>query len=184
METALDPNAWSLHPFTRSWCGWTDGQVNTGTNKDCPALQRQTLAELKKFHVDLLILSQDGVALTKDMASALRRFTGVAKHVVVLGRTPYEANFASCLHGDADISACQSIVPPGTWDTLQPQRSVAARFNATFIDTTPWFCFQARQCPPTIDGAPVFIDGNHLTAELAPKLGPLLRQALRAAGIP
>jgi hypothetical protein len=142
------------------------------------------LAELKRLHVELLIVSQDGVATTQDTASALRRLTRVVKHVVVVGRTPYGADFAACLHGDADISACQSTVPPGTWDVMQTQRFVAKRFKATFIDTTPWFCFQSRLCPPTIAGAPVFIDGNHLSAELAPKLGPLLRQALGAAGVP
>jgi peptidoglycan/LPS O-acetylase OafA/YrhL len=179
VEAALNPSTWSLHPFTRSWCGWTSGQTNTGSNSDCPALQRQTLGELKRLHPDILILSQDGLASPTDMGSALRRFTRLAKHVVVLGRTPYAADFTACLRGDADITGCRSVLGSDTYAGVQTQRFVTRRFHATFVDTTWWFCFQAYKCPAVIDGAPVFIDGNHLSAELAPKLAPLLREVFR-----
>jgi hypothetical protein len=182
LEAALDPGKWLLHPFTRSWCGWTDGQASTGSDRDCPALQKQTLGELKRLRPDLVVLSQDGIASAKDMGTALRRLTQLAKHVVVLGRTPYETSFVSCLHGDADISACRSFVPSNYYDIMQGQQVVTQRFHATFSNTTWWFCFQAYRCPAVIDGAPVFIGGNHLSAELAPKLGPLLRAALVEAG--
>ena len=179
VEAALDPETWSLHPFTRSWCGWTDGQQNEGENKDCPAIQRQTLDELKRLRPDILILSQDGFDSPAGTEAALRRFMHVAKHVVVLGRSPYAADFTACLRGDANISGCQSVVESGQYQGVQTQRSVTEHVHATFIDTTPWFCFQSYRCPPVIAGAPVFIDGNHISAELAPKLAPLLRASLR-----
>jgi hypothetical protein len=180
LENALGPHVWAVHPFTRSWCGWA-GAVLRGANKDCRALQSQTLTELKRLHVDLVVLAEVGVPPTQEMIEALSRFTAVAKHVVVIGRTPDIPSFFDCLRGDSDISACRgSLLSTYFENNLRPEQRAAALSNATFIDPTPWLC-SGVICPPVIAGAPVFKDGDHLTAEFAPKLAPLLRQALREA---
>jgi hypothetical protein len=181
LQGALDPKMWALHPFTRGYCGWSSGSENIAENKDCPAIQAQTLAELKRLHVDLLVLSESGVHSEQQMRDALRRFANVAKHVVVLGHTPFVPNFTFCLRGDTDISACKGRLSENDLANVALERRVALLFNDPFIDTTPWFCF-GLTCPPTIDNAPAFTDGSHISAEIAPKLIPLLRESLRQAG--
>ena len=54
--------------------------------------------------------------------------------------------------------------------------------NIPFIDTTQWFCLNLT-CPPIIDDAPAFADGAHISAEIAPKLAPVLRGDLRQMGV-
>ena len=185
LEGALDPKTWSLHPFTRSWCGWAAAPNEAvADNKDCPALQAQTLTELKKLHVDLLILSEASVHSFQQMRDALRTYAKVAKTVVVLGVTPAVVPaFTTCLHGATDISACRGDLPDSSYDVLGAEESVASEFNDQYIDTTPWFCY-AGTCPSVIDNAPVFSDGNHITAEIAAKLVPVLRESLRESGVP
>lgn len=187
LKGALDPQTWALYPFSRAWCGWSGGSENVAPkealqNRDCRALQAQTLVELKRLRVDLLILSESGVRSQQQMLDALSRFASVAKQVVVLGHTPdVLPNFTVCLRGDTDISSCKGRLSESDLSAVALERHAAALFNDPFIDTTPWFCVDLA-CPPVIDRTPAFTDGSHISAELAPKLIPLLRQSLVQAG--
>lgn len=186
LEDALDRRTWSLHPFTRSWCGWSGDSENIAAatkplNKDCPALQAQTVTELRKIHPDLLILSENGVHTSSQMEDALARYARVAKTVVVLGHTPVLPNFADCLRGATDISSCRGTLSTGDFDSVAFEQHMAQIFGDPFIDTPPWFCFNVT-CPPIIDNAPAFADGAHLSTEMAPKLAPILRASLRESG--
>jgi hypothetical protein len=184
LESALDPTTWVLHPFTRSWCGWSGGSENIAAsdalrNKDCSALQSQTITALKKRHVDLLVVSESGVHSEQQMATALNSFAGVARHLVVLGHTPEVVpNFELCLHGSSDISSCMGHLSDKEFADVELERRVAALFGASFIDTTPWFC-SGLTCPSIIDGVPAFADGSHVTVEMADRLVPLLRASLQ-----
>ncbi len=187
VEGALDPKTWSLHGFTRSWCGWAaDASLAVGENKDCPALQAQTLAELAKLHVDVLFVSESSAYGEPEMRDALERYAKVARTVVVIGVTPRIPSFNDCLRGSADISDCYGNLTVRDLGGAYNEQRVASESTAQYIDTTSWFCYVATDfiaCPPVIDNAPVFADGNHLTSEIAGKLGPVLRETLLASRI-
>jgi hypothetical protein len=184
LEGALNPERWRLHAFIRGWCGWatfSDDVARTPPeNRDCPALQAQTRARLKTLDADLLILSEDGIRSQDDMVDALRRFRGLAKHVVVIGHTPHVPNFSFCLRGSSNIASCKGHLSERDYSDVALERRAASLFRAAFVDTMPWFCIQLT-CPPVIAQAPAFIDGGHITQEIAPKLVPLLRESLLAA---
>jgi len=186
LKGALDPQIWALHQFTRTWCGWAtvseDDAATPPENRDCPALQAQTLEELKRIRVDLLIVSQDGVRSQEDMVDALRRFKEVARHVVLLGHTPIVPNFTFCLSGNADISSCKRELSRDDLAAVALEQHVAALSHITFIDPTPWFCVDLT-CPPIIDQVPAFTDGSHISSEIAPKLIPLLQRSLYESGV-
>ncbi len=186
LQGALDPQTWALHKFTRTWCGWATVSENAAPtppeNKDCPALQAQTRKELKRMRVDLVILSEDGVPSEQAMVDALRRFKAVAKHVVVLGHTPIVPNFTYCLGGNSDVSSCKAELSQDDGANVALERHAASSLQVAFVDTTPWFCIDLT-CPPVIDQVPAFTDGSHISAEIAPKLIPLLQQSLRQAGV-
>jgi hypothetical protein len=115
------------------------------------------------------------------MKEALRTYSRLAKHVVVLGHTPIVVpRFELCLSGSADISSCKGTLSDYTRAKVQLEQHLAGLYGGTFIDTTPWFCY-GSDCPSVIDNAPVFPDGNHVSAEIAPKFVPLLRAALQSA---
>ena len=186
---ALDPKEWSLYNFTRSWCGWSaKPEAAYGQNKDCPGLQAQTLTELKKLHVDLLFLSESSDNRGESPGDALASYGQATKTVVVIGDTPRHPSFVSCLHGATDISACHGeLAAADNSRAVSAQQHLAWEFNDHFIDTTQWFCrykdYATLTCPPVIDDAPAFMDDNHITAAIATKLGPVLRQDLREANI-
>jgi hypothetical protein len=186
LEGALNPQRWALHQFTRTWCGWaTVSKNDTPTppeNKDCPALQAQTLRELARIRPELLMVSEDGVRSEQDMLDALRRFKAVADHVVVIGHTPTVPNFTYCLRGSANVSSCRKQLTPEDLGNLALERRVASILGMPFVDPTLWFCVDST-CPPIIDQVPAFTDGSHISEEIAPKLIPLLQQRLSEAGI-
>jgi hypothetical protein len=186
LKGALDPRIWALHQFTRTWCGWAtvsaDDAATPPENKDCPALQAQTLEELKRLRPELLIVSQDGARSQTDMLDALHRFKLVARHVVVVGHTPIVPAFASCLRGKADVSACDQELSPDALASVALEQQVSALASVGFIDPTPWFCVEAT-CPSIIDQAPAFTDGSHISSEIADKLVPLLQRDLYELGV-
>ena len=188
LQGSLDPDEWRLYPFTRAWCGWAGGSEGIGAdvaslNKDCDDLQAQTLREMKRLQVDVVVLSETGVRPAGVYAAALESYSRLGARVVVMGHTPVVVpNFTKCLRGDADISECRGALSSKDFTAVDLERSQAVQFGAVYVDTTPWFCVDL-DCPSVIDGAPTYTDGSHISAELAPKLVPLLRQSLREAGV-
>ena len=179
IQAALDPNTWSLHPFARSWCGWTDGQLNEREQGlSCAPAADTCGAETAPPRGALPLAGFRHVRLGHGLRSSTvhaGRETGRRA-----GTNAVRRELRCVPAGSTDISGCLSVVPSEHYDGVAAQRAVAEDLKATFVDTTPWFCFEAYRCPPVIAGSPVFIDGNHLSAELAPKLAPLLRAALQA----
>ena len=185
VEGALGRDIWRLKLFVRAGCGWS-APISSDYSKqhnDCPALTAQTLGELRKHHVDLLVVAQGGADSVSNMVDTLNQFKGVAKHLVVLGQTPALPSFADCLQGDSDISRCTGKVDDLALAYDAQESNAAESASATYIDARQWLCFEDR-CPSIIDNAPTFADGGHISSEMALKLIPLLRASLQTAGIP
>src|SRR5262249_22097781 len=131
LEQSLNAKKWRLHLFVRSWCGWSGGSGNLGEagreqNGDCSSLQALTLRELKKFHVDVLVLSESGVHSEAQMSAALTEYAKVAKTVVVLGHTPEVVpNFKDCLRGSTDISHCRGYLTTSDLNDVALERQTA-----------------------------------------------------------
>ena len=175
--------------FTSSHVLGVDGRRSPRTprphrprTRTAPLSKHRRTMELKRMRVDLVILSEDGVPSEQAMVDALRRFKAVAKHVVVLGHTPIVPNFTYCLGGNSDVSSCKAELSQDDGANVALERHAASSLQVAFVDTAPWFCIDLT-CPPVIDQVPAFTDGSHISAEIAPKLIPLLQQSLRQAGV-
>jgi peptidoglycan/LPS O-acetylase OafA/YrhL len=188
LEGALDPKQWRLYVYTRSWCGWSGtsemiAASDRPKNKDCPELQTQTLQRLKRLQPDLIVLSESGVRTSGKMLSVLEAYSALKGRVVVLGHTPEVVpHFETCLQGDSNISSCHGTLSRKDLSDTDLELKAASLVDDPYIDTTPWFC-DGITCPAIIDGAVSFTDGSHISAELAPRLVPLLRLSLREAGV-
>jgi hypothetical protein len=62
------------------------------------------------------------------------------------------------------------------------ERAAAHSMQVSFIDTEDWFCVQGR-CPLIVDGRMVYHDLDHVSAQYASDLEPLLAASLRVNGL-
>ena len=100
-----------------------------------------------------------------------------SQHFVYFGQPPGQSGITDCVDSRGNIGPSCIGHPSGNVRIRVIQRSLTNKFGGFFIDTDEWLC-SLGACPPIIDNAPVFWDGNHLGNTFALKLAPLLRSYL------
>lgn len=179
LSGALNPEQWRLYPFTRGHsCGWSYRNENTPASFGCPKLFDDTIAQLRKIHPDVLILTEAGLGNRTTFHAALQRYLPLADRVVVIGPLQGLPTFAECLGRDNSISKCSIRL----FDNHGAELKLGIGNSAILLDVSELFCSN-RVCSAIIDNTPVFYDGNHFSSEMANKLVPLLKIFLRRAGI-
>ena len=192
LARALNRTTWSLHIFQRGHCGWA-GSVGPNfpvSAGDCRVDQAEALSRIRALQPDLLVLSEEDVVTPyrteSDISASLASFSKLARRIIVFGHTPSTPSFDSCLSGSADISGCVGTLSSDYRRDVGLEQQLATRSNATFVDTSAWFCVRVgsgSMCPPVIENAAVWRDGTHVTSDLEPKLIPLVRALLESEGI-
>jgi SGNH domain (fused to AT3 domains) len=156
-------------------------------SQTCPPYRDAAIAWIEANRPAIVIASNSYTQYADDAATwaaaaeaAMARLAAVAPRLVVLGDNPVSRDDPpACLSAHVnDASACAT---PRA-DAVRPDRIsgelVAARaHDATFIDTTDWFCTPAS-CPAVVGDLLVLRDETHLTPPMAEFLTPLLDAAL------
>jgi peptidoglycan/LPS O-acetylase OafA/YrhL len=193
--------SWRLVSLTKALCGAVDHPVWNGPLKraypECDAWRAAALRRIASEHAALVVVANSKFASfeiggrqstaqeTADgwpeaVASMLRKLSGSATHVVLIGDTPQMATDpADCLsaHPD-DARACARPRSDAVdWQRLAADRQATAATGATFIDPTPWTC-PTEPCPVVIDSLLVYLDAGHMTATFSSALAPYLGAAL------
>jgi hypothetical protein len=113
------------------------------------------------------------------LATTLDQLSGV-RRIVIIGPTPtLPDKVPRCIRKHAEL-AC--TVPRQVFDVeahriLGELRTMARRYpNVEVIDVSNYFC-TATQCPPVLDGVPLYWDSHHVSATAARRLkGVVSRQ--------
>jgi peptidoglycan/LPS O-acetylase OafA/YrhL len=117
-----------------------------------------------------------GRAWLDGLTRLVRELRDIGSHVVVLGPIPDPHSVVPvCLSGHLDdATACSPLT-----STAVNRAGIAAELAATesgggeYVDLTDLFC-TALRCPVVVGNALVYFDDNHLTAQYAEALAPVI----------
>lgn len=199
--SALPADRYRVHQLTRSQCpAWDVPLDPTGAGAaECDAHRQWAFGQIEKLQPDLLIISSyhylgyeianvgetDGAvaeAVGAGLARTLARIGPATTSTVVLAPPPGAGNLQECATDGGSPEACVRDIPV-LWSSVARAESAAAEAaGATYVDTSGWFCAE-RRCPAFIGTTPVTVDGAHISWRTSTEVGPVLREALRAAEV-
>ncbi len=191
---------WMIKSYAKSECPTASldslpGQMVAKRDIDaCNKHNKDSIADILSNPPDVVIISDslgsfsspnfigkwsEGQAATYQQLSALPETT----QIIQLTTTPGSVRngWQNCLQANNSLSRC--FANPENANTIfDAQRSLIEKFpRITLIDLLSLLC-QDDKCPPTIDGAPVYIEGNHFSQQfrltVAPALGALIVKEL------
>ncbi|KQS99782.1 acyltransferase family protein [Cellulomonas sp. Leaf395] len=203
LRAALEPAGWNIDSYGKWGCPAASTPVHALGADPYPACETHldwVLARVAAQQPELVVLgSAEGYVdnlpsgATADQASAewtagiersIRAVAGPGTRVVVLASPPYGKDLTQCATRSSPPSACLSEV------SAQWQRTSAAEVAAVdaaradgldvqYVDSHGWFCTAEGTCPGFSDGIVIRADTNHVTANYATYLAPLLREGLQ-----
>jgi peptidoglycan/LPS O-acetylase OafA/YrhL len=193
---ALD-NHWKLVALTKGDCpvnllpyanpsGW--GAAG-GEYAVCDQWHRFAMAQIKRLHPDLVIISQEirggpggkyypPAQWKRGLTAALNQLPVPKDKVVVLGNIPVlPSSGPQCLSRNPDnVQRCSGPVTRQGQRYIQAEMAAATGLGAKFIDLTPWFC--STTCTAIVGKYEVYFDQYHITAAYAYYLKGALAETL------
>lgn len=186
-EIALDIG-YELIVLTKGGCPTADVSIATNTlGRTCPvwrdrvvdfiAGQQPTMVVVTAWHE----YDNDDDEWSGGLESTLSRIAPNTANLIVLADTPgAAADPQQCLSSNrTSMQNCSNrrerAVETGR---IEVERAAAARFGATFVDPSDWFCTDDR-CPMTLGDVLLFRDADHITTTGADWFAPLLEAAIR-----
>ncbi len=188
LERIAQERGYRLVLLAKGGCPVVDVVVPTPVLRyTCPPYRDSAIAWIKDNRPAVVVVSNSYTQYADDAETwaagadaTLARLAEVAPHLAVIGDNPASRfDPPACLSGHVDdASACATA----RGDAVRPDRisgevTAARAHDATFVDTTDWFCTPAR-CPVVIGDLLVLRDETHLTPPMAEFLTPLLDAAL------
>ncbi|WP_345607261.1 SGNH hydrolase domain-containing protein, partial [Streptomonospora salina] len=195
LRTIARERGWRLHTFTKSACGFTVADLESGTGGPYDACKRYNRAVLDELtgglHPELVFTSSSsmadgyGAASPEDgraaIAAGMNRLWSpledAGTDVVAIRDTPTtRTRLPECvsLHKD-DLAQCEQPAEDAFSDD-DPQVIAARESDAGLVDLSDRIC-TAGTCPPVIGNVLVYRDSHHLTATYARLLAPELEEA-------
>ncbi len=200
VEQAAQQYGWKLINWTKATCPPFPlpifSPVLGRTFTECDEWQADVLAQIQSMHPALVILgvarhytdiygftpySQVWLSGLGQEVAAIRA-TGA--QVMVFGPVPKPPfDVPGCLSGNlTNATACTVPVGVGlNQGGIEAETTAVTTNGGTYVDTQPWFCTPAT-CAVMVDNLLVYRDDNHITAEyasfLTPVVGPAMQRAL------
>ncbi len=182
LVTVTNPRGWgqpglpyqlcgAWHQWVLRWLAHAKPDLLVITQRDGAFYRRPTTADIR---TPAFTTAQWQAGLT----DLLRRAARSARRVTVLGDTPLLGQSPPvCLSIHASsVQACSTPASRALSPYLRSEQVAAARSNAGYVSTTPWFC--SATCTPIVKQFVVGWDNAHVTASYARHLSNVLRQAL------
>jgi len=189
-------NGWRLVVHVKKACPTADIPTDKDRNRtDCAVWREDVLQQMGQLRPDLVVMSayrykQVGAAAGRDpdtvwqegLDLTLSKLRPSVGKVLLLGdsATP-SADVPSCLASNvSSVQQCMSsrdaAVRPGR---LAVERSLAAKYDASFIPTSDWMCTNTS-CPPVVGNVLMYRDNSHITATASAFLAPYVEAAVRS----
>jgi hypothetical protein len=202
VRRALTPLGYRVVALTMAQCPAGEVAVkdtggSTGFAPQCAAHLAWDVAQLRRLRPRLvlatsametryrLVSGASGSAALAEWRRGAARFLDrvrpLTSRLVVADPAPVRVPLADCATRFSRPADCVSPLGADdrTFDAATARAASAA--GAAHVATASWFCVHGR-CPAFADGAPLYVDREHLTGAYAVRLAPVLRQALERAG--
>ena len=191
-----DKGPWRVTLYGGFGCPVVAGTVKADGRTACPGRAADALKAVKAAKPDLLFVSDTSNPATlaghsedmteadwaQHMESALRPLKKSAGKVVILAPPPSDKNLADCYTPSSTPADCVGTVTSQWHTRAATDQTIATQVGGTWIDSSPWFCFQ-NYCPPFADHVVVKFDESHMTGRWAEKIAPVVAESLRTAKV-
>lgn len=180
---------WSVHPLGKSACVPLEWWHIQSTTPDCRAWYSWALREVRSIHpaVTIFAASFNGLSTAPSQAavgltSMLKSITARTGKALVLGDVPNNpAQPVDCLLAEgATLRKCSFSESPAQVDLNSVLSDATASVGGSYIDTTPWFCFE-NTCPMVVGHTIVYVNPGHITQTYAAELAPAFKAAFDQA---
>ncbi|MFE9202077.1 acyltransferase family protein [Micromonospora sp. NPDC007230] len=193
VRKALEPAGWVVQDLTYAGCPFlaadTASPIETIT-RTCPGHREVVRRLVKELKPELVIVSNayrqrfvgaGGNASIPEWERATRiareEWLAGARNVVGIQPPPVGLDPRTCITRLSAPRDCVSALSAEYRSYATADRRLWSVPGSRHIATTDWFCASGR-CPIFVAGVIVRRDANHVTAEYARKLAPLLEEAL------
>ena len=170
---------------------------NAGMGAACPEHKRDVIAEIKKVRPDILVITNSyrqawnvdanrlltGPDWAAGMQTLLDQFADSVGKIVFVTPPPLSIDVMKCYSKLASPATCIGTIDPHWVEMALAERRLASAIGADFVDSRPWFCSEAGQCPSFVGTTPVKRDQVHMTPEYADLITPAVRERLEKEGL-
>ncbi|MEV2240717.1 acyltransferase family protein [Micromonospora sp. NPDC049891] len=193
VRSTLEPAGWVVQDLTFAGCPFLASDTVSPIEKitrSCPGHRRTVRAVIENRKPDLVIVSNAyqqrfvrtggtpfQVRWEEAARTAREEWLAAAGKVVALQPPPLGPDPKSCITRLSAPRDCVSTLTAEYRSYAEVERRAWGGRKSWHIATTDWFC-DSGQCPIFVGGVIVRRDGNHITAEYARKLTPLLGEVL------
>ena len=184
-----DQEGWAVRPVGKSACIPAEWWHVAKATSDCTAWYAWATQEIRSLHPELTILAGDFSGLAGHDGAAASGITSLiaavrpaSGHLVVLADPPPQTQQpVDCLLAQgANMARCSLTPSPEEVDVANALRLATGGARASYIDTTPWVCYQ-DSCPMVIGHTIVYVDPGHITDAYATELAAPFRAAIDRA---
>lgn len=161
----------------------------------CDQWHRFAMAQIKRLHPDLVVISQDvrskpdGKAYSSAqwkaaLGNTMKQLDVPAKKIVVLGDIPVlPRSGPQCLsQHPSDVQLCSGPLDHNSQEYIRAEQAAATKAGARYIDVIPWFC--STTCTAIISRYEVYFDQFHITAKYSYFLEGVLAGSLHLSTPP
>lgn len=196
VREALVPQGWQVRGLSRAACPYVEAAVlkEGQPNPECVDHQQWVRQRIQQLKPDLVIASNaaghllnlqskavDGAANTEWSKGAEASISGYVESgakVVVLSPVPSGQHPEECATKSSVPANCVSQIPSVWRSATSVESAAAAKFGATFVDTSSWFCSDKGACPLFVGNTTVRRDKQHITPEYSRSLAPEISGAV------
>jgi peptidoglycan/LPS O-acetylase OafA/YrhL len=186
---------WHLIPQSKATCPPININVYSpdlgGWYTGCNQWRAAVVARIQALHPALVVLGfsreygiaddhvvVDGAAWMQGLSSMMTTLRATGAQVVLMGDAPYPMSglVPDCL--SAHLTNAVACTMPKQYPYYNPsgvgqEETVAAAAGAGYVNTQPWFCFDAT-CTVIVNNILVYRDDNHITDTYASWLTPVI----------
>ncbi|MCX5118477.1 acyltransferase [Micromonospora sp. NBC_00362] len=193
VRAALEPAGWVVRDLTYAGCPFLAADTVSPIDditRSCPGHRETVRTLVTKLEPELVVVSNayhqrftkagQRASLTEweqATRTARERWLAAAGRIVALQPPPVGLDPRTCITRLSAPPDCISTLSQEDQSYGRVDRRVWSARGSWHIATADWFCVSER-CPIFVGGVVVRRDRNHVTAEYARKLAPLLEEAL------
>ncbi|NHU47593.1 acyltransferase [Rhodococcus sp. A14] len=193
--------AWKVQLLSMTGCSFMIGDLqapNQTLQSACPGRVASEIQSVGSARPDIVVVTNNyadrkfvstGQPMslperTDAVANAIAQIASHASTVIMLPPPPADKELQQCYTRRSAPTDCVTTVTTDWLRFEEVDRNVADRFkNANFLETRRWFCSESSYCPAFAGTLPTKRDKVHVTPDFSDRLGPVVRESLRDAGL-
>ncbi|WP_239550000.1 acyltransferase family protein [Mycolicibacterium mucogenicum] len=190
-----------VHSEAQYSCHFIDQRVadkDTSLEDACENKRSLAVEYINNAHPDIVIVSHfywirklagSGRTLQpREWIDSLEKFINKFKSntskIVLMAPPPDGVSISECYGKKSNLPVdCVSNVSRVWRAMAEAEQQLAQSLGGQWVDSLPWFCYDARKCPSFVGTTLTKRDTVHMTLAYGEKITPVIQEALAASGV-